>query len=448
LTTNKQAGKVGRPNFGTLRIADDLHGTLFVAGFDGLFKSIDAGERWTSLETLSSSIIVGLAVSPDYIVDSTLAVTTYVNGAFISNDRGATWRAINDGLEEPKLFDRAADHVARLFGIAFSPDYAADDTIFTTSWRFFWRSSAQGRNWDAVVPGGGSGSTPPSDKFVIACSPNFVEDDTVFLGARSGDVFASSDAGATFRRLTHLDVAISYLVVSPAFATDSTLFAGTSGGTYKSVDAGRTWTLVGRTKAVTAIAISPDYRVDGTVFAGTRTGLYITADGGENWTSDRWPVFGSQVVVEAIALSPNYADDDMGLVSIGGRGLFKTVDRGATFVSVAEELIEDNHLIGNFSLPTSSPIVFSPGFAQDHTVYAFAFTRLFRSIDGGDSWEGVAIPKAIHEVPAPSTPVSRRPIGSGSNRDLSRRRVAYAAVVLVIVGPLSLLLYRRRARYL
>jgi hypothetical protein len=42
--------------------------------------------------------VAGLAVSPDLEEDKTIAVTTYVKGAFVSEDGGGTWGFANEGL--------------------------------------------------------------------------------------------------------------------------------------------------------------------------------------------------------------------------------------------------------------------------------------------------------------------------------------------------------------
>ena len=50
----------------------------------------------------------------------------------------------------------------------------------------------------------------------------------------------------------------------------------------------------------------------------------------------------------------------------------------------------------NFYHATSEPIVLSPAFAQDDTVYAFEGESLFRSTDGGARWERVPLPVSTH----------------------------------------------------
>ncbi|MGA2297851.1 MAG: T9SS type A sorting domain-containing protein [FCB group bacterium] len=61
---------------------------------------------------------------------------------------------------------------------------------------------------------------------------------------------------------------------------DSTLFAGTGNGVYKSLDSGLNWTPVntGLTNFIKTLAI-----IDSTIFAGTDAGVFISTNKGENW---------------------------------------------------------------------------------------------------------------------------------------------------------------------
>ena len=110
LTTDPQAQGTGLPDFRTIVAAagdadappdgaEPTGTTLFLAGFDGLFRSTDGG-RWLSSETLAERI-VAVAVSPTFDADRTIAVATYLKGAFVSTDAGETWQPMRDGLEYP-----------------------------------------------------------------------------------------------------------------------------------------------------------------------------------------------------------------------------------------------------------------------------------------------------------------------------------------------------------
>src|SRR5207253_2425366 len=106
LTTNVQADLLHRSQFSNIRVAASRGGqkaTLFLAGFDGLFRSPDGGQSWHEVQTQPASIVMGIAVSPTYAKDRTLFLATYLNGLFRSEDDGRAWKATNWGAVS--LFD-------------------------------------------------------------------------------------------------------------------------------------------------------------------------------------------------------------------------------------------------------------------------------------------------------------------------------------------------------
>ena len=162
-----------------------------------------------------------------------------------------------------------------------------------------------------------------------------------------------------------------------------TLYAGTSGGVYKSIDGARSWTMVNnglvasdvlkssRALGVTRIKVDP--HESDRVYTATLSGLYFTNDGGQTWTrigetlsdqmlsdlildhthrhvvyvTNREGVFRSEdggitwearsrgltnVNIRALAMSP--IDSDVLYVGTNGKGLFRTVDRGLSWEAV------------------------------------------------------------------------------------------------------------------
>ena len=93
-----------------------------------------------------------------------------------------------------------------------------------------------------------------------------------------------------------------------------------------------------------------------------------------------------------MAVSPGYENDRTVLVSTREGGLLRSTDGGVSFLPVGTELIDANHLVADFSNPMSAPIQFSPSFATDRTVYAYAQTDVVRSTDGGESWKILRLP--------------------------------------------------------
>ena len=157
------------------------------------------------------------------------------------------------------------------------------------------------------------------------------------------------------------------------------------------------------------------------------TGLFVSKDAGTTWTRLRGTPFSDLGYVESVVVSPNFTADGTVLVSLHGEGLFKSTDGGATFAPADVQLFDDGYQVSNFYHPTSEPIVFSPNYATDNTVYVFSEEHLFRSTDG-QTWKPVEIPVTTHEVSEASAPnrllsVPRYgavSVGTGRNRRSSR----------------------------
>jgi photosystem II stability/assembly factor-like uncharacterized protein len=406
LTTDPSADVVGLPHFRTVAatVDDSGHTSLFVGGYDGIFRSDDRG-TWDSVETLSD-YVVGLAVSPDFGTDHTVAVTTYVKGAFVSDDRGETWRSANDGLVVDGLTsgNRFAP-LRRLHNVVFSPDYANDGTIFTAYGVAILKSTDRGASWKQIIV---SPEPPGGDlrQFVIAVSPSYASDRTVFVGTRQGEIFRSEQSGETGTWVQAgrfgVDERVRSLAVSPDYPRDRVLYAGTVAGVYTSADGGATWDATGPRMAATPeqlgtdegalVAISPAYDRDGTVFAGTDSGLFVTRDAGQSWTEVTTAPLAASSEIEAVAVSPAYPADGTVLASTRDDGLLRSTDGGRSFRPIGTALLDANHLVADFSNSTASPIQFSPGFASDRTIFAYAQTDVLRSTDGGDSWEILRLP--------------------------------------------------------
>jgi hypothetical protein len=245
------------------------------------------------------------------------------------------------------------------------------------------------------------------------------------------------------------DERVRSLAVSPSYASDRTLYAGTVTAVYTSADGGSTWDATGPRMAAepqrfgtdggALVAVSPAYRRDGTVFAGTDSGLFVTRDAGRSSTEITSAPLTDVSQIEAVAVSPDFQNDRMVLVSTRERGLLRSSNGGTPFQPVGDELANSNHLVADFSNPTSEPIQFSPTFATDRTAFAYAETDVVRSTDGGRSWQVLRLPRS-HDVlesleSAPSahdSGVERRwfktPIGN-----LSMRRVI-AAIAAGLAG--------------
>jgi photosystem II stability/assembly factor-like uncharacterized protein len=417
VTWDKQADSdmYKSPHFRQIKISNSfgLDKTAFLGGFDGLFKSTDGGKKWIQLETMPLSLIRGLAVSKRENLDSAIAITTYGGGFYISLDNGLSWTINNTNLTRTRLSD-----------VVFSPAYRFDKTVFSAQRKFLLKSTDDGKTWQRhslvsknwrtrlshvlrrlKMPAFIHKKILPADQRLspfatkIAISPGYESDRTVFFATRAHGIFKSTDGGRTnrviWKGVDHRT--INSLVISPDFKSDKTLFSGVRGlGVYKSTDGGKNWRPVNDGLAYveefknsrivhsikkhdTQLYISPNYKKDKTLFAGSSEGLFKTTNGGTSWRRLKGSAYGGNAYCLGMAISPDYQNDRTLIISLHGKGLFKSIDAGDTFTEIALDMIQNSH--------SMRFVAFSTAYPKSKTIYAASEENVFESVDDGNTWK-------------------------------------------------------------
>jgi hypothetical protein len=236
-------------------------------------------------------------------------------------------------------------------------------------------------------------------------SPAYATDDTVFVAADG--LYRSMDKGQSWIKLrgglpldgdyTGLDLALS-----PAYASDHTLFAHAGfgetpgNGVYRSTDNGKTWQPMWQGLnhlRVYDVIVSPSYATDSTVLAYTYysdltqrevngQSLFRSADGGEQWTlTAQKSAPEGHDLPRSEDLLPLPEEPVRFQIADNGKGIAQSTDGGMTWetLSVFGEPPEWWAEIRGIAL--------SPTFAEDTTVYALSGDTLYRSTDGGTTWQ-------------------------------------------------------------
>jgi len=418
LTTSVQADtdKYRSPQFRQVKTTGERSETMFLAGFDGLFKSNNGGHNWHELETLPVSLIKGLDLSPAHDGVFSVGIGTYGGGAYISHDQGSSWIISNKGLNKTRISD-----------IKFSPSYPEDRTVFSGARAFLLKSTDGGTSWEQIplrhdnwrknIVGKLSALGIPRKHFeryltvadirkvyptFIALSPDYSTDKTVFFGTRLHGMYRSEDGGHNAYNIwQNAEGAITSIAVSPNFLKDHTLFIFVLGdGIYKSTDRGDSWRRIVNGLAFAAdnsaamkellehhdfsIGFSPGYSTDNTLYAAGPVGLFKSTDQGENWVELDDNIIAPAPNILAMDISPGHAHDHTLLLSIKGRGLYKSIDGGKSFIETGHTLIRHNHAI--------ELIAYSSEFPKDNIIFAASDENLFRSSDGGDNWTPIQRP--------------------------------------------------------
>ncbi len=244
---------------------------------------------------------------------------------------------------------------------------------------------------------------PHDDISAIAVSPSFATDHTLFAGTYQVTVtlytnvlMKSQDAGLTWQVVPNFpNFQSSAIAMSPNYANDGTVFVSTlGGGILESIDGGTTWSSVGATLGidVTALALSPSFASDRTLIAESTTGLYKSVDGGATWS-----LLLADSSVTSIAFSPQFDTDGTIFVGTASQDLYLSTNGGATWANVGQS-------IGGVPI---TKVALSPSYGSDHTVVVSTMgAGVYVSTDGGSTWtnrsSGIQDPNVTAVVLSPN----------------------------------------------
>ncbi len=263
----------------------------------------------------------------------------------------------------------------------------------------------------------------------LAVAPAWPEDPFI-LAARENDLVRSLDAGRTWERFELPAPNLTSLTVAPT--ADSTMsgagrriaFASTRESLYRSPDGGATWQPVPSFPPTVSsrIAISPAFGSDSLAFAMAGARLLRTRDAGLTWEEQD---LGGQRVQDLV-LSPHFATDRTSFLAVI-TGPFNSLNDDSHYWPVSAGRDPQDHIESRGVLVSTDggeswneatvglgvagapfrhvrALTISPTFAQDGTLFAFAWgpremrpymggqarmaaTALFKSTDRGASWQ-------------------------------------------------------------
>src|SRR4030066_610928 len=215
----------------------------------------------------------------------------------------------------------------------------------------------------------------------IQFSPNYANDNTLFMSIWKSGLFKSSDQGNTWHKVLNLsnnDKWMNVIALSPSYYIDSTLFAGFK-NLFRSIDGGSTWDkLTFYAGNISDIALSPNFLTDHTIYyiPYSVTKFSRNINGGDGlW--DILPTKGSYGDAWCIELSPNFSIDSILFIGTMNIGIHFSRDQGLT--TLEETTLKDIMGVRDIKI--------SPHFSIDSTLFAATHYGLYMSKDQGDSWK-------------------------------------------------------------
>ena len=229
--------------------------------------------------------------------------------------------------------------------------------------------------------------------------------DTYYMGTPGGGVWKTDDGGTAWKSIFDQAGVASIGAVAVSPSNPNIIYVGTGeqtpgNGVYKSTDAGATWANVGlgSTHNITALLVDPKnpamvlVGAAGDFTSGADRGVFKSSDGGKDWQKvlykdEHWGV----ADLEAAPDDPNILfavlvtrpEDPFDPEAEKPKGqdaaIYKSSDQGATWVPVEGK-----------GLPTEPMgrvgVAVAPG-TNGKRVYAIADRGMFRSEDGGATWQ-------------------------------------------------------------
>jgi hypothetical protein len=243
----------------------------------------------------------------------------------------------------------------------------------------------------------------------LAIDPRGTTDQVVYQSNNDGGIWKTTDSGAHWTPMTDFMPSNSMGAVTLDAGNPSIVYAGTGNlfnngyfnptGVYRSVDAGQTWTNVGKSvfgsRGINRMA-SPAANV---LLVATNNGLFKSIDGGTNFGTAPSFTNGSPVLGGSISdLHLDTTTANSVFASVNGSGIFQSTDGGSTwganlftntngaptanfnFISFSQSTSPNNQTIyasvgGGTACPSTGP---QPSGCN--------YNNLYVSTDGGGNW--------------------------------------------------------------
>jgi photosystem II stability/assembly factor-like uncharacterized protein len=221
----------------------------------GIYSSSNYGKSWRLV--LPNSLLIDLKIHPK---NTNVIVASGWNGNTSSTDGGSTWSSLAGPASDEILLDPVNEKV--IYAVTTHSDEFDEERIVKTS--------NSGKTWKFIDNGiAQEGIT------AIALDPQ--KPSTLFAATREHNIYSSNNDGKSWLRIGVFD--FEFLIDSLAIHPKNSSIIFIDGGTFRSIDRGKTWTntLWGFPRRLIVDEST-------STLYSTGDGLYVSNDSGKKWT--------------------------------------------------------------------------------------------------------------------------------------------------------------------
>jgi photosystem II stability/assembly factor-like uncharacterized protein len=397
--------------------------TVFAATWEaGVFKSADGGRRWHHLDLGSEvSRVDALAIAPGE------PKTVYAGtgrGVLTTTNGGRSWQATGAGILGKETAEQHEHRGIEGYVSSLAVDPRDADVAYAGTWeKGLFKTEDGGRSWrrigpntlrvntlsfqpgsSGVVYAGGRGVHRSRDggatwhpaglrgEYVTALALDPKHPQTIYAGTMvdhfragtvSGDIFKTTDGGASWRRSRRDRQPVSAVAVHPH--DTNVVYAETwAPQVLKTANGGRTWHSLDSGGSSSALALDP--RDPETIYVGTGdnvdkgAGVAKSVDGGRSWRPMNAGLTAARV--SALAVAPGGRAE--AYAAVLGRGVFERVGGRWRATKTSDRLY--------------TAVAVDP--RDPANVYAATDEGVFRSANGGASWSASSMTEPLGGWPA------------------------------------------------
>ena len=342
----------------------------------GFFRTTDGGLTWKEAKELRKASIHSMVQSTS---DPNIILVGTIEGVWMSKDSGDDWKKISSDTMPINIDSLAID-----------PRSA--DTIYAGTWWRAYKSTDSGKNWRLIK----NGMIDDSDVFAITIDSK--NPDHIVASACSG-IYESYNQGEKWAKVNGIPSQSRRtrdILQNPAIP--GTIYAATTEGFWMTTNGGKSWILTTQRdleiNSITVHAEEPNK-----IFIGTNNhGVMVSEDGGKNFvpTNDNFTSRFTYSITPDIE-RPNRLYATTHNTASGG-GFFFISDNGGQTWQQAK----------NLDVRRVSPFALVQDRTNSDTLYLATNVGMFNSLDRGNSWTHLIVPKPPEPKKKPVRPSSKR----------------------------------------